>query len=77
MRTELRAIQQRVGITFIYITHDQGEALTMSDGVGVMNDGELEQVGTCYDVYEAPVQFVATFAEKRNAFFGKVESDSG
>ena len=44
MRTELRAIQQRVGITFIYITHDQGEALTMSDRVGVI-DGQLEQVG--------------------------------
>ena len=74
MRTELRAIQQRVGITFIYITHDQGEALTMSDRVGVMNDGELEQVGTCYDVYEAPcTPFVATFVGENNAFFGKVE----
>ena len=78
MRTELRAIQQRVGITFIYITHDQGEALTMSDRVGVMNDGELEQVGTCYDVYEAPcTPFVATFVGENNAFFGKVEKVEG
>ena len=45
MRNELRAIQQRVGITFIYITHDQGEALTMSDRIAVMNDGVIEQVG--------------------------------
>ena len=43
MRTELRAIQKRVGITFIYITHDQGEALTMSDRVAVMNEGELNR----------------------------------
>ena len=45
MRNELRAIQQRVGITFIYITHDQGEALTMSDRIAVMNAGVIEQVG--------------------------------
>ena len=78
MRTELRAIQQRVGITFIYITHDQGEALTMSDRVGVMNDGELEQVGSCYDVYEAPcTPFVATFVGENNAFYGKVEKVEG
>ena len=74
MRTELRAIQQRVGITFIYITHDQGEALTMSDRVGVMNDGQLEQVGSCYEVYQAPsTPFVATFVGENNAFAGKVE----
>ena len=45
MRNELRAIQHRVGITFIYITHDQGEALTMSDRIAVMNEGVIEQVG--------------------------------
>ena len=45
MRAELRAIQKRVGITFIYITHDQGEALTMSDRIAVMNRGHVEQVG--------------------------------
>ena len=51
MRTELREIQKRVNITFIYITHDQGEALTMSDRIAVMNEGELEQIGACDEVY--------------------------
>ncbi|MBI29688.1 MAG: Spermidine/putrescine import ATP-binding protein PotA [Alphaproteobacteria bacterium MarineAlpha5_Bin11] len=75
MRTELRAIQKRVGITFIYITHDQGEALTMSDRVAVMNEGELEQVGLCDDVYDYPhTPFVATFVGENNAFYGKVTS---
>tara|TARA_Y100000588_G_C14151956_1_gene880935 strand:- start:169 stop:1281 length:1113 start_codon:yes stop_codon:yes gene_type:complete len=75
MRTELRAIQKRVGITFIYITHDQGEALTMSDRVAVMNEGELEQVGLCDDVYDFPhTPFVATFVGENNPFYGKVLS---
>ena len=75
MRTELRAIQKRVGITFIYITHDQGEALTMSDRVAVMNEGELEQVGLCDDVYDYPnTPFVATFVGENNPFYAKVLS---
>tara|TARA_B100001765_G_scaffold101025_1_gene62388 strand:- start:41 stop:883 length:843 start_codon:yes stop_codon:yes gene_type:complete len=75
MRTELRAIQKRVGITFIYITHDQGEALTMSDRVAVMNEGELAQVGSCDDVYNFPhTPFVATFVGENNPFYGKVLS---
>ena len=75
MRTELRAIQKRVGITFIYITHDQGEALTMSDRVAVMNEGELEQVGLCGDVYDYPnTPFVATFVGENNPFYAKVLS---
>ena len=75
MRTELRAIQKRVGITFIYITHDQGEALTMSDRVAVMNEGELEQIGSCDDVYNFPhTPFVATFVGENNPFYGKVVS---
>ncbi len=78
MRTELRAIQKRVGITFIYITHDQGEALTMSDRVAVMNEGELEQVGLCDDVYDFPnTPFVATFVGENNAFYSKVISSDG
>ena len=78
MRTELRAIQKRVGITFIYITHDQGEALTMSDRVAVMNEGELEQVGLCDDVYDFPhTPFVATFVGENNPFYGKVVSVEG
>ena len=75
MRTELRAIQKRVGITFIYITHDQGEALTMSDRVAVMNEGELEQVGLGSDVYDFPhTPFVATFVGENNSFYGRILS---
>src|SRR5437763_4566427 len=67
MRTELRAIQQRVGITFIYITHDQGEALTMSDRVAVMNAGVVEQVGDGHEVYDRPkTPFVAEFVGENN-----------
>lgn len=73
MRSELRAIQKRVGITFIYITHDQGEALTMSDRVAVMNEGRIEQVDTCQAVYEKPkTPFVASFVGENNPFSGEV-----
>lgn len=73
MRTELRAIQQRVGITFIYITHDQGEALTMSDRIAVMSQGIIQQVGDGTDVYEnSQTAFVASFVGENNPFFGRV-----
>src|SRR3546814_1405131 len=73
MRTELRAIQQRVGITFIYITHDQGEALTMSDRIAVMSQGVIQQVGTGTEVYEnSKTAFVASFVGENNPFTGKV-----
>ncbi len=73
MRTELRAIQQRVGITFIYITHDQGEALTMSDRIAVMSDGVIEQVADGKQVYDLPqTPFVASFVGENNAFTGTV-----
>lgn len=75
MRTELRSIQRRVGITFIYITHDQGEALTMSDRIGVMSQGKIEQIGTAEDIYDSPqTAFVASFVGANNAFEGKVKS---
>ena len=78
MRTELREIQKRVNITFIYITHDQGEALTMSDRIAVMNEGELEQIGPCDDVYNNPLTpFVATFVGENNPLFGKIKDLSG
>ncbi|GJL80675.1 MAG: spermidine/putrescine import ATP-binding protein PotA [marine bacterium B5-7] len=79
MRTELRSIQRRVGITFIYITHDQGEALTMSDNVAVMRDGVIEQVGDGTTIYDAPGSpFVASFVGENNLFRGTVESvDNG
>jgi spermidine/putrescine transport system ATP-binding protein len=73
MRNELRAIQRRVGITFIYITHDQGEALTMSDRIAVMNAGVIEQVGDGRTIYENPASaFVASFVGENNAFTGRV-----
>ena len=62
LQIELKALQQQVGITFIYVTHDQEEALTMSDRIAVMNDGRIEQVGPPQDVYEEPTTtFVADF----------------
>ena len=51
MQVELKAIQQRVGITFIYVTHDQGEALSMSDRIAVMREGRVEQVGTPRELF--------------------------
>ncbi len=73
MRTELRAIQQRVGLTFIYITHDQGEALTMSDRVAVMSDGIIEQVADSATIYDQPeTNFVAAFVGENNAFPGRI-----
>ncbi|MFO1091450.1 MAG: ABC transporter ATP-binding protein [Hyphomicrobiales bacterium] len=78
MRTELRAIQQRVGITFIYITHDQGEALTMSDHVAVMREGVIEQIGDGRSVYDDPATtFVASFVGENNCFTGRVQRVSG
>src|SRR6202162_1020051 len=62
MQIELKQIQKEVGITFIYVTHDQEEALTMSDRVAVMSNGQIEQIGTPVDVYERPAtEFVAGF----------------
>ena len=78
MRTELRAIQQRVGITFIYITHDQGEALTMSDHVAVMSQGVIQQVADGNTIYNHPeTAFVASFVGENNLFKGKVKEVSG
>jgi putative spermidine/putrescine transport system ATP-binding protein len=62
MQIELKRIQREVGITFIYVTHDQEEALTMSDRIAVMNQGHIEQVASPADVYERPAtEFVAGF----------------
>lgn len=73
MRNELRAIQNRVGITFIYITHDQGEALTMSDRIAVMNEGVIEQVGGGRMIYDHPdTAFVASFVGENNPFAGTI-----
>jgi putative spermidine/putrescine transport system ATP-binding protein len=73
MQLELKAIQQSVGITFVYVTHDQEEALTMSDRIAVFNDGRVEQVGTPAEVYERPsTTFVAGFVGTSNLLRGQV-----
>ena len=71
MQVELKSIQQRVGLTFIYVTHDQEEALTMSDRMAVMNAGRIEQIGSPAEVYEDPVSpFVAGFVGTSNVLTG-------
>ncbi len=78
MRAELRAIQKRTGVTFIYITHDQGEALAMSDRVGVMSQGRLQQVANPRDIYNNPVNgFVASFVGENNVLTGETKDVSG
>ncbi|MFN4203818.1 MAG: ABC transporter ATP-binding protein [Tabrizicola sp.] len=73
MRAELRAIQKRTGVTFIYITHDQGEALAMSDRVGVMSQGRIQQIADPKDIYNNPVNgFVASFVGENNIFTGTI-----
>jgi spermidine/putrescine transport system ATP-binding protein len=73
MRAELRDLQRRTGITFIYITHDQGEALAMSDRVAVMSQGRIEQIGTSTEIYNHPqTAFVASFVGENNLFTGRV-----
>jgi putative spermidine/putrescine transport system ATP-binding protein len=73
MQIELKAIQHEVGITFIYVTHDQEEALTMSDRIAVFNAGRIEQIGSPADVYERPVTaFVAGFVGTSNLLSGEV-----
>jgi len=78
MRAELRAIQKRTNVTFIYITHDQGEALAMSDRVAVMSHGKLQQVAAPREVYNNPANgFVATFVGETNCFTGTLSARSG
>jgi putative spermidine/putrescine transport system ATP-binding protein len=73
MQIELKAIQQQVGITFIYVTHDQEEALTMSDRLAVFNGGRIEQIGAPAEVYERPTsRFVAGFVGTSNLLSGEV-----
>jgi putative spermidine/putrescine transport system ATP-binding protein len=73
MQVELKAIQQRIGITFIFVTHDQEEALTMSDRIAVFNTGKIEQVGSPAEIYERPqTPFVAGFVGVSNLISGEV-----
>ena len=76
MQIELKEIQQSVGLTFIYVTHDQEEALTMSDRLAVFNHGRIEQVGTPAEVYERPATgFVAGFVGVSNVLEGKTAAE--
>ncbi len=78
VRAELRMIQQEVGITTIYVTHDQDEALTMSDRIAVMNKGRIEQLGSAQEIYFNPAtRFVADFIGTTNGIEGEVEERSG
>lgn len=73
MQIELKAMHERLGITFIYVTHDQEEALTMSDKIVVMSDGVIQQIGTPEEIYNEPKNaFVADFIGESNIFNGKV-----
>ena len=76
MQHELKKIQQEVGITFIFVTHDQEEALTMSDKIVVMKDGEIQQIGSPTDIYNEPVnEFVANFIGESNIIEGVMLDD--
>ena len=79
MQVELKNLQEELGITFVYVTHDQEEALTMSDEIAVMNDGRLEQLGTATEIYEEPAsEFVADFIGETNLVHGTyAEDDDG
>ncbi len=78
MKIELKALQHEFNTTFVYITHDQSEALVMSDNVAVMNHGRFEQIGTPHDIYHAPATaFVAGFVGEANRFKAKVTGKGG
>lgn len=76
MQLELKAMHDKLGITFIYVTHDQEEALTMSDTIVVMKDGNVQQIGTPKDIYNEPKNaFVADFIGESNIFSGTMVGD--
>jgi spermidine/putrescine transport system ATP-binding protein len=78
MQFELKRIQREVGITFVYVTHDQEEALTMSDRIAVMNAGNVEQIGSPTEIYDRPsTVFVASFIGQANLWHGKQTGMSG
>jgi spermidine/putrescine transport system ATP-binding protein len=78
MQLELKRIQREVGITFVFVTHDQGEALTMSDRIAVMSEGVIEQIGTPEEIYHRPASlFVAGFIGSANLLPGTVRGRDG
>ena len=78
MQLELKELQRKVGITFVYVTHDQGEALALSDRIAVMNEGKILQVGTPSEIYDSPHnRFVADFIGTSNFFDGVIVNSDG
>ncbi len=78
MQLELKRLQKKLNITFIYVTHDQEEALTMSDRIAIMHNGVLEQIAAPFEIYEHPAsKFVATFIGETNIFEGMVKQLAG
>ena len=78
MQLELKALQEQVGITFVYVTHDQEEALTMSNRIAVMNKGKALQIGGAVEIYERPnCRFVADFIGETNFFSGTIKAING
>ena len=78
MRAEVKSLHRRLGTTFVFVTHDQEEALSLSDRVAVMNDGRVEQLGTPADIYDRPrTRFVAEFLAVRNLLAADVPSSGG
>jgi spermidine/putrescine transport system ATP-binding protein len=78
MQLELKRLQKKLNITFVYVTHDQEEALSMSDRIAIMHGGILEQIATPLEIYESPAsKFVATFIGETNLFEGRVEEIDG
>jgi len=76
MQIELKEMHKKLGITFIYVTHDQEEALTLSDTIVVMNEGRIQQIGTPIDIYNEPVNaFVADFIGESNILKGRMQRD--
>ena len=78
MQIELKWIQREVGLTFVHVTHDQEEAMTMADTIAVMNEGEIEQMGSPADLYDNPeTAFVANFLGQSNLIKGRIEGSDG
>jgi spermidine/putrescine transport system ATP-binding protein len=78
MQVELKRLQQKLGITFVFVTHDQEEALTMSDRIAVINKGQVEQLGDASQIYHRPrTRFVANFIGQANILEGQVVSNGG
>src|SRR6202011_2895674 len=77
MQFELKQLQRKLGLTMVFVTHDQEEALAMSDRIAVMNAGKVEQIGTPSDIYDRPgTRFVADFIGDTNLFRGEVIRDA-